>query len=143
MNKSISEDYIKHLKDYPFGLYTEKKILHFLKNANHSYMNNSDLSSKVMTNQSHSEGLMTIIENLKIGYVPCRAKENTIFDICERYNSKIETEPNLNGIHTYCNFQKNINLLGGINAILPLIELICKLDNIMSLMCFLYVFMLI
>ena len=125
MNKFISEDYIKLLKDYQYGLYSEKKILHFLKNTNNAYMNNSNLSSKIMTSQSFSEGLTAIIESLKFCYVPCRTKENTIYDICEKYNAKIETEQNLNGIHTYNNYQKNIHLLGGINVILPLIELIC------------------
>lgn len=125
MNKAVTEDYVKLLKDIsPFGIYNEKKLFRFMRSAYSKYMTNSNIVVRdIMMNQKDSEGLVNLIENMKMFYVPFRSSERTVYDCLGKYNAHFVSFDCLNSIHIYNRFQKNIFFVGGINNILPMIEL--------------------
>jgi hypothetical protein len=127
MNKAITEDYVKLITATPdnginnYGLYNEKKLLRFMRYCNNKYMLNSNF--KFDNTVKESEGMAHIFENMRILYVPFRATDKTIYDILSRCNASFVSLDCVNGVHLYNCFQKNIFFIGGINNILPIVEL--------------------
>jgi hypothetical protein len=134
LNKAITDDYVKLLTNThdntinTYGVYNEKKLIRFIKYCNTKYMLCSNL--KADKTIKDSEGLSHIYEYMKIFYVPFRANDKVIYDIMSRYNASFVSFDCVNGVHLYNCFQKNIFFVGGINTILPLVELMHTQDLI-------------
>lgn len=129
LNKALSEEYVKHFREFPYGIYKEKILCEFLRRGYSKYMENSNMKFRSMLNSAKdSEAFTSLIENLKFFYTPFRftasvsEKIPIIYDICGRYHAFV-TYDNINGIHQYKNLCKNIFFLGGINVTLPIVEL--------------------
>ena len=126
-NKAINEDYFKVLKAFPVGLYSESKIFSFLKNISSTYMSNSDIT-KSNFKVKDTEPFKGLYDSLLLFYSPCRHTNEVIYDIMNNYNCILvdSSGEGTSGIKLYnCN-QKKIFYLGGINSLLPFIELIRK-----------------
>jgi len=82
-----------------------------------------------MNSNKYSESVTSIINFIRIMYVPTRVGEKIIYDVTEKYNG-LFISPNMNNVHNYYCVQKNIFYLGGIKNILPIFELVCKINLI-------------
>ena len=126
INKTLNEENLKILKEFPHGFYSEKKIIQFLKYGNINYLNNSNYKFKKNINPNkYSDSANNIINSIRIMYVPTRVNDKLIFDVTEKYNGSF-IFPVMNNVHNYYCVQKNIFYLGGIKNILPIFELVCK-----------------
>jgi len=135
LNKSFSEEYVKLLRQMPYGIYKEKILQKFMKSSNNKYLTNSNKKfSNLPYTQKDSEGITNLIDNMKFCYTPFRQSniqssnqnlnEKTIFDLCGKYDAGFFNYDCLNGVHSYHSYQKNVFFLGGINNIIPLVEMI-------------------
>lgn len=88
-------------------------------------MSNSNFVFKKnkLTNK-YCDSVCCLLESLRIMYVPTRFNEKLLFDVTEKYNA-VFISPNMNNVHNFFCFQKNIFYIGGIENILPIFELVC------------------
>ena len=122
----MSEEYVKQLKEFKYGFYSEKKLFLLLKHSNNNYMNNSNFNFKNFLLPKEFNGLNNIIDNLKILYTPSRSNNNIVYDAVGKYHSTLTSNFTFQDkVHHYISYQKNVFYLGGIKSILPLFELIC------------------
>jgi len=131
LNKSVSEESLKILKRFNYGIYSEKKLNQLYKIANPSYLINSNYPFKnIKYSQKETDSANIILESFRILYIPSRFRENdcTIYDATGKYHGSITNYNNLNGIHIYLSLQSNIQYIGGINNLLPIIELCCIIN---------------
>lgn len=72
-------------------------------------------------------------KNLRIFFAPMRKSERIVYDLTNTHHANLASFEKLNsglcGVRIFHNFQKNIFLLGGINNILPIIELMWLSDT--------------
>ena len=148
---------IKGNKDKYYGFYSENKLNKFLKKINNKFLENSDLekyNNLNTNNNTNNKGnnffnsntgnnhdiLKDILKYLRIFYTPTRKRDRIIYDIMNVYHGNFGgNEKNfLCGIRNFYNFQKNIFLLGGINNIIPIVELMwltnCYKENFVDFM---------
>lgn len=119
----------KHLENSDFEKYYD--IINNSSDLN-GKNNNSALSNKHNNTNSLSNPNFEILKdaigkNLKIFYTPMRKKDRTLYDLTNTYHANFANYESLGfgvcGIRSFYNFQKNIFLLGGINNIIPIVEL--------------------
>ena len=126
--KAICEDNLKVMKEFPLGLYDEKKLIELIKNGNNNYLANSNFKfKKSKLINKYSESVSSFLNHLRILYLPTRCNDKDIYDVTEKYNGEF-ISPTMNNSHKFFSLQNNIFYLGGINNILPLVELVCILD---------------
>ena len=52
----------------------------------------------------------------------------TIYDVTGKYHASLTTYNILNGFHNYSNLQSNIQYIGGIKNLIPILELYCIIN---------------
>ncbi len=129
----------KHLENSDF-----EKFDSLILNSNNqntsskAYPSNSKLKSNQniinLNNNLNYETLKEVMsKNLKIFFTPMRKNENILFDLTNNYHATLASFEKLNGgvcgVRHFHNFQKNIFMLGGINNILPILELMWCTDT--------------
>ena len=126
----MTDDSIKILKKYNHGFYSEKKWNEFLKIGLPTYLNNSNYQfNNIKISQRENESVKDIIDSLKFMYIPSRYhKDNTIYDVTGKYHASLTTYNILNGFHNYSNLQSNIQYIGGIKNLIPILELYCIIN---------------
>ena len=132
LNKSLTEDTLKILKKYNFGFYSEKKWNEFIKISSPSYLSNSNYQFKnIKYSQKEIDNVNQILEVLKFMYIPsrCSDKDYTIYDVTGKYHANLITFNCLNGFHCYRSLQSNIQYIGGIKNLLPILELCCYITT--------------
>lgn len=132
LNKALSEDILKIFKRFNYGFSSEYKLNQLYKIANPSYLINSNYPFKnIKYSQKETDGANIILESLRILYIPSRFRESdfTLYDVTGRYHGSLITYNSLNGNHIYLNLQSNIQYIGGINNLIPIIELCCKIKH--------------
>jgi len=96
------------------------------KNKANSNLNNYNCSNYEILKDLFSK-------NLKIFFAPMRKSERIVYDLANIYHANLASYEKLNsglcGLRNFHNFQKNIFLLGGINNILPITELMWLSDT--------------
>lgn len=130
-NKIIHEDILKEfIKEFSMGLPSEKSLLKLYSVQSKNFLESTEFPLKkkyAKPNKHFTEILKNVIENLRICFIPTRYNNKIIFDLTGKYNAYFNSENILNNINNYSLFQKNIYFLGGINLLIPIIELMCNL----------------
>ena len=135
LNKCVSEEYVKLLRQMPYGIYKEKILQKFMKCAYNKYLTNSEKKvSNLPYTAKDSEGIANLIESMKFCYTPFRHSNSQsinknlsgkiIYDLCGKYDAGFSNYNFINGVHSFYSYQKNIFFLGGINNLIPLVEMI-------------------
>ena len=108
------------------GVYTEKALMNLNQIKNDK--DHIDLPKTLEKKKEKNilELNRKIVENLRILYIPTRFNNKMIFDVTGKYNGYFNSENMFCNININNFFQKNIFYLGGINSLLPIIELLCK-----------------
>ena len=126
-NKMVNEEHFKVLKCFSSGIYSESKIYTFLKKTSTIYMSNSNITKRNFK-EKDSEHFQQLYDSLRFFYSPCRYNKDVVFDIMNNVNAKImDSGQEPSGVNKFICNQKDIFYLGGINCILPFIELIRKI----------------
>jgi hypothetical protein len=132
LNKIVSEENLKEfIKEYGTGISSEKSLLKVYSVQNKNFFDISEFPLKkkyIKPTKNQTEILKNVIENLRICYIPTRFNNKMIFDLTGKYNGYFNSENILNNVNNYCFFQKNVYFLGGINLLIPVIELMCKIE---------------
>lgn len=95
---------------------------------------NDNSQNNTINNNTNYEILKEVMsKNIRIFLTPMRKNEREVFDLTNSYQANLAFYEKLNsgvcGARTFYNFQKNIFLLGGINNILPIVELMWLSDT--------------
>jgi hypothetical protein len=124
----------KHLENSDFD-----KIVGIYDNQNSNFTRRNSVRKSTQdqnnnTKKTNFEILNdSMTKNLRIFYTPMRKRNNKIYDLTNTYNAYISLSLSQNqnqndnlltsGIRLFHNIQNNIFLIGGINNILPILEL--------------------
>jgi hypothetical protein len=121
----------KHLENSDFdkivGIYDNQNSNIIRRNSVRKNTQDQNINTKKLNFEILNE---SITKNLRIFYTPMRKRNNKIYDLTNSYNATISLSLSQNqndlltsGIRLFHNIQNNIFLIGGINNILPILEL--------------------